>query len=142
MLLVFQEHVEVRLVKSLAEVSPAPSGGLYTFAIPSARQQWVQQQIQTLPPPRPGSIWTLSVRQLGDDKQRIDLEARRDGFSGLIYEAHQNQIVPIAKRSEGPGAIFVIASVDAALSGGLALLVWFGMHFARLRRVNTMGPGE
>jgi hypothetical protein len=63
-LLVFPEHVEVRLVKSLSEVAPLSSEARYTFAIPPARQQWVERQIQTLPPPRPGSIWTLRVLQL------------------------------------------------------------------------------
>lgn len=133
-LLVFPEHVEVRLVRSLSEVAPLPSGARYTLAIPPARQHWVERQIQVLPPPRPGSIWTLRVLQLGNDTQRIDLEAYRDGFSGLIYEAHQNQIVPIAYRSAGPGAAFVVISVDVALSGAVALLVWGVLRFAPLLR--------
>lgn len=133
-LLVFPEHVEVRLVKSMSDVAPLPNQARYTFAIPPARQQWVERQIQTLPPPRPGSTWTLRVRQLGHDTQRIDLEAYRDGFSGLIYEAHQNQIVPIAYRSAGPGAAFIVISIDAALSGVVALLVWGVLRFARLRQ--------
>jgi hypothetical protein len=133
-LLVFPEHVEVRLVSSLSEVALLSSEARYTLAIPPARQQWVERQIQTLPPPRPGSIWTLRVRQLGNDTQRIDLEAYRDGFSGMIYEAHENQIVPIAYRSAGPGAMFVVISIDIALSSALALLVWSVLRFARLRR--------
>lgn len=135
-LLVFPEHVEVRLVKSMSEVAPLPSEARYTFAIPPARQQWVERQIQTLPPPRPGSIWTMRVRQLGNDTQRIDLEAYRDGFSGLIYEAHQNLIVPIAYRSAGPGAAFVVISIDIALSSALALIVWGMLRFARWHRSN------
>jgi len=82
-------------------------------------------------------MWTLRVRQLGNDTQRIDLEAHRDGFSGLIYEAHQNQIVPIAYRSAGPGAAFVMFSIDVALSGAIALLVWGMLRFARLRRCDV-----
>jgi hypothetical protein len=136
-LLVFPDHVEVRLVRSLSKVAPPPTDAQYTFAIPPARQQWVERQLQTLPPPRPGSIWKLRVSQLGNDTQRIDLEAYRDGFSGLIYDAHQNQIVPIAYRSAGPGAAFVVISIDVALSGALALLVWGVLRLARQRRVDA-----
>jgi hypothetical protein len=136
-LLVFPDHVEVRLVRRLSEVSPPAADARYTFAIPPARQQWVERQIQTLPPPRPGSIWTLRVRQLGNDTQRIDLEAYRDGFTGMIYDAHQNQIVPIAYRSAGPGAAFIGFSIDIVLSGILALLAWGLLRFTRLRRIDA-----
>lgn len=136
-LLVFPDHVEVRLVRSLSEVTPPQTEARYTFAIPPARQAWVERQIQTVPPPRPGSIWRLRVSQLGNETQRIDLEAYRDGLSGLIYDVHQNQIVPIAYRSAGPGAAFVVISIDVALSGVLALLIWGVLRHARLRRVDA-----
>lgn len=77
------------------------------------------------------------MSQLGNDTQRIDLEAYRDGLSGLIYDVHQNQIVPIAYRSAGPGAALVVISIDVALSGVLALLVWGVLRHARLRRVDA-----
>jgi hypothetical protein len=136
-LLVFPEHVEVRLVRSFSEVAPPVADAQYTFAVPPARQKWIEGQIHSVPPRRPGSIWKLRVRQLGNDTQQIDLEAYGDGFSGVIYDAHQNQIVPIAYRSAGPGAVFVVAAMDVALSGVLALLVLGMLRFTRLRRVNT-----
>src|SRR5215475_7593589 len=71
-LLVFPEHVEVRWVESLSEVSPRPTDAPYTFAVPPSKQQWVEQQIRIVPPPRPGSEWRLRIRQLGNNTQRID----------------------------------------------------------------------
>jgi hypothetical protein len=59
-----------------------------------------------VPPPRTGSAWRLLVRQLGNDTQRIELEAYRDGFKGWIYYAHLNQITPIADRTSGPLGAF------------------------------------
>jgi hypothetical protein len=74
---------------------------------------------------------------MGNDTQRIDLEAHRDGFSGMIYDAHQDQIVPIAYKSAGPAAALVMLSIDAALSGALALLVWGMLRLNRLRHVGA-----
>lgn len=51
-------------------------------------------------------------------KQEIDFEARRDGYSGLIYEASEDRILPLQTRLAGPGAAFTAL--------GINLLLWFG----------------
>jgi len=128
-LLVFPEHVEVRWVKNTAELVPPTRNAAYTFAIPPDRQQWIEQQLRCSPPPRPGSAWSLRVRQLGDETQRIELEAYRDGFTGLIYDARKTSITPVAYRTAGPGAAFVYLMIDVGLSCILTMLVWIAMHF-------------
>ena len=133
-LLVFPERVEVRWVKDIAELVPLTRNPAYTFAIPSDRQQWVEEQLRRAPPPRPGSAWSLRVRQLGDDTQRIELEAYRDGFTGLIYDARKTSITPVAYRRAGPGAAFVYLMFDVLLSCVLTVLVWIAMHFVIRQR--------
>ena len=130
-LLVFPEHVEVRWVTHLAEVAPPPNDASYTFAIPANRQQWVEQQIRNSPPPRPGSFWKLRIHQLNNDSQRIDLEARRDGFTGLIYDAQKDSIIPVAYRSAGPSAALLYLLIDVGLSSVLSTLVCLAFHFQR-----------
>jgi hypothetical protein len=124
-LLAFPDHVEVRRVSSLSEVSPRPRSVTYSFAVPEGRERWVQKQLQNAPPPRAGSAWKLEVKQIGNDTQRIDLEAFHDGFDGLIYDAHPDEIVPTASRSAGPSGAFVYLLIDAGLSCALVLLVHF-----------------
>ena len=61
------------------------------------------------------------VRELSEvsHRERIDLEANRDGFAGLIYDAGPDEIVPIASRIAGPGASFVFAIIDVVLCTAL-----------------------
>jgi|SRR5579863_8540067 len=133
-MLLFPEHVEVRWVNNIAEVAPPPIGTPYTFAIPRDRQQWVEQQIRLAPPPRPGSFWRLRIHQLGSDTQRVELEAYRDGFTGLIYDAHKASITPVAYRRAGPGAALLYLLINVGLSCVLSIIVLVAMHFAQSRR--------
>jgi len=134
-LLMFPEHVAVRWVKNIAEVAPPPIGAPYSFAIPRDRQLWVEQQILLAPPPRPGSFWRLRIHQLGNDTQRVDLEGYRDGFTGLIYDAHKASITPVAYRRAGPGAAaLVYLLIDVGLSCALSIIGLVAMHFAQSQR--------
>jgi hypothetical protein len=133
-LLVFPDHVDVRWVNNIAEVAPPPNGASYTFAIPRDRQQWVEQQIRLAPPPRPGSFWRLRINQLDNDTQRVELEAYRDGFTGLIYDARKTSISPVAYRKGGPGAALVYLLIDLALSCALSVVTWVAVNFAQSQR--------
>src|SRR5215831_2887012 len=92
-LLVWPDHVEVRWVKNISEVSPRPPGESYTFNVPPDRQAWVEQQVRSIRPQNPDAVWAIRVKQIGPECQEIKLEIWRDGFTGLIYEAHPDKIV-------------------------------------------------
>jgi hypothetical protein len=128
-LLIFPERVEIQWITNLSKVYPRPKDARYTFEISPSRQAWVEAQVKQAPPLRPGSTWSLRIRQLGGGKQRIDLEAVRDGITGLIYDASPDEIVPVASRRIGPMGSFLFALIDAGLCCALWLLVWLTWRF-------------
>jgi hypothetical protein len=128
-LLIFPARVEIRWVTDISEVSPLRKDAPYTFAVPPSQQAWVESQVKQAPPPRPGSMWRLRIRQLDGGRQRIDLEAVRDGIAGLIYDASPDKIVPVASRLTGPMASFLFVLIDAGLCCVLWLIVWFFWRF-------------
>ena len=76
-LLVWPDHVEVRWVKNISEVSPRPPGESYTFNVPPDRQAWVEQQVRSIRPQNPDAVWAIRVKQIGPERQEI--KARRCG---------------------------------------------------------------
>jgi hypothetical protein len=115
-LLVWNDHIELRRVERLFEVSPRPKDASYTFSVPPQRQRWVEEQVQNAPPTAGGAAWAIKVTQLGLDRQRIELEAWKDGFSGLIYEARPGEIIPLNTKYAGP--------LDSATIMCVHLLCW------------------
>ena len=99
-LLVWPDHIELRLVHSISEVSPRPKDAGYTFNVSPDRQAWVEEQVRLSPATNAGSKWAIRVKQLGPNRQQIQLEAWRDGFSGLIYEARPDSICPFAQGTQ------------------------------------------
>lgn len=60
--------------RSHRAVHKTTSNAAYSFVVPPSRQAWVESQVQHAPPPRPGAIWRLKIRQLARGWQRIDLD--------------------------------------------------------------------
>ena len=115
MLLVWPDHVEIRQIKSISEVSPRPLHAGYVFNIPPERVAWVEEQVRKRPPPSPAPDfeWLIRIRQVTHNRQRIQLEAWwKDDFRGLIYEATPNEIVPLKSRSGGIGYATELGLVD------------------------------
>lgn len=127
-LLVWPDHVEIRQVESISEVSPrAPDAG-YVFSVPPEREAWVEEQVRKIPPPSPDpeSAWLVRVRQLAQDKQQIRLEAWwKNDFRGMIYEATPNEIVPLETTVGGIGDAVQLAGIDFALWYGAWTTVGF-----------------
>lgn len=125
-LLVWPDRIEVRWVRDLSEVSPRPKGETYTFNVPPDRQAWIEEQVRKISyPQNPDLGLSIKVKQLGPERQQIQLEAWKDGFVGLIYEARPDGIIPLRSRIAGLlGAIPIL---------GVHLLVWAAVWFgARL----------
>jgi hypothetical protein len=124
-LMIFSDRVEVRSDGKFSEISPRPKGSTYTFSVPPSQLAWVKEQLKRAPPPRAGSTWNLKIHQIENGKQRIEIEAQRDGIAGLIYDATPDEIVPVASRIAGPGAAFLFALIDTGLCCALWLSLWF-----------------
>jgi hypothetical protein len=135
-LMIFPDRVEIRSDGKFSEISPRPKGAPYTFAVPPSQWAWVKEQLQRAPPPRPGSTWNLKIRQIENGKQRIELEAQRDGVAGLIYDASPDEIVPVASRIAGPGAAFLFAMIDTGLCCALWLSLWFAWRLIARRKLS------
>lgn len=128
-LLIWPAHVEIRLVTSIAEVSPRPANAGYTFIVPADRQAWVETEVRNTRAPRSDAAWDLRVDQLGGGRQRIRLELLGDGVNGIIYEARPDEIVPLASRLTGPFGAYTILAVHLLVWGVCCFLV------STLRRV-------
>lgn len=126
-LLVWPDHVEVRWIKNMSEVSPRPLGERYTFNVPRERQAWVESQVRSIRPPNPDASWAIRVKQPGPSRQQIQLEIWRDEFTGLIYEARPDEIVPLHTRHAGVGASLIIVQVNALLWG----VIWPSLRLFR-----------
>ncbi|HEY6306444.1 MAG TPA: hypothetical protein VI488_08330 [Candidatus Angelobacter sp.] len=123
-LLVWPDHIELRWVHSIAEVSPRSKDASYTFNVEPERQKWVEEQVRHAPSRNTGAAWSIRVKQLGPDRQQIQLELWKDGFTGLVYEARPDQIVPLRTRHAGPGSALIILYVHLLVWGTIWLAVW------------------
>lgn len=129
-LLLWPDHIELRHVSTLAEVSPRATDASYSFVIPPERLAWVRERLQATPPNQ-DSGWMIQVRARGSDRQEIRLEAIGDGYYGMIYEASSQRIVPLRTRLAGPGFVFVILSIYVLLC---TILFFLGRYILRLTR--------
>lgn len=127
-LLVWPDHVEIRQVESISQVSPGPQREGYVFSVPPERVAWVEEQVRKLPPPNsddPDSGWVIRIRQVAHDRQLIQLEAwGKDDFIGMIYEATPNQILPIKSRMGGIGNAVVLGEIDVVVWCGAWIMAW------------------
>lgn len=124
-LLVWPDHVEMRWVRDVSEVSPRPKGpGSYTFNVEPQRQAWVESKVRNTPSPNGHAGWIIHVKQLGPSRQRIQLELLGDGITGIIYEARSEEIVPLRSRASGPAGALTILAVQLLVWGGPWLLGW------------------
>jgi hypothetical protein len=110
------------LVHSISEVSPRPEDAGYTFNVSPDRQAWVEEQVRLSPATSAGSKWAIRVKQLGPNRQQIQLEAWRDGFTGLIYEAGPDSIRPLRTRHAGVLDSMTILGVHLVFWGSLVFL--------------------
>ena len=123
-LLVWPDHVEMRWVHNVSEVSPRPKSGSYSFNVDPKRQSWVESKVRNTPSPNGNAAWIIQVKQLGPSRQQIQLELLGDGITGILYEARPEGIVPLRLRATGPEGAFVILAVQLLLWGWFWLLVW------------------
>lgn len=136
-LLVWPDHVEIRQVESIFEVSPRPPDAGYVFSVPPERVAWVEEQVRKLPPPSPypDSAWLIRVRQVSHDRQKIQLEAWwKHDFRGMIYEATPNEIIPLKTRAGDIGDSVQIAGIDFAVWCGAWVTVGLVSEFAVKRK--------
>ncbi len=130
-LLLWPDHIELRRVSTLPEVSPRPEGASYSFLIPPERQTWVKARLRNEPTGGDGG-WIFRIKQLGPERQRIQLEVLGDGFWGMVYEASPEKIVPLGTRLAGPEFAFVILAIHLVCWGGLWGLVYTLNHTSRV----------
>lgn len=128
-LLLWPDHIELRPVSTLPEVSPRPTDAPYSFLIPPERLEWVRERLQATPPNQ-NSGWMIQVTAHGPAKQEIRLEAIGDGYYGMIYEASSERIVPLRTRLAGAGFVFFILAIYALLCTALFFL---GRYILRLK---------
>lgn len=124
-LTICSDHVEVLKWHELANGHSLSAGEGCTFQVIQARQAWVERAVRQLQSPNPRkSAWIMQAKQLGGNRQRIDLELVGDGVAGMIYEVRDGSIVPLKSRLTGPlGAIFPIA-INIAFWLAIWLVVW------------------
>lgn len=136
-LLVWPDHVEIRSVQDIAEISPLPKDAAYSFNVPPAREAWVKQQVRNTPSPNPLKAgWIIHIRQLGPERQRIQLELMGDGYHGVVYEARSREIIPLGKRLTGAGGAYVTLGVHLLVWGGAWCIAWLAsVVWRRLRRI-------
>ena len=133
-LLIWSDHVEARSFNEISEVSPRPKDAPYTFNIPPDREAWVKKEVRKLNSPTGNASWVIRIQQLGESRQRIQLELMGDGISGLIYEAGPDEIVPQRSRLTGPAGAFVILAANLLLWCGCWLLLWLVSRLIQRRR--------
>ena len=123
-LLICPHHVEVLLWHELAKSEvPSTRGEGCTFHVVPERQESVKAEVAQLKSPGDSS-WTLRVKQLGENRQRIDLELLGDGVAGMIYEVRDNEITPLNSRLTGPAGEIYPLAVNFLLWFALWLIVW------------------
>jgi hypothetical protein len=128
-LLLWPDHIELRPVSTLPEVSPRPSDAAYSFLIPPERLEWTRERLQAIPP-NDNSGWMIQVRPRGSGKQEVRLEAIGDGYYGMIYEASSEGIVPLRTRLAGPDFVFVILAIYVCLC---TVLFFLGRYVLKLK---------
>jgi hypothetical protein len=124
-LLVGLDHIEIRRVQHISEISPLQNNAAYSFNVPPEREAWVKQQVRNAPSPNPlKASWIIRIQQLGPERQRIQLELMGDGYEGIVYEARPQEIIPLGKRLAGPYSAFVSLEIQLLVWGGTWCIAW------------------
>ena len=97
-LLIWPDHVEARWFNDVSEVSPRPKNAPYTFNVAANREAWIKEQLGKLHSPSGNASWMIHIKELGESRQRIQLDLMGDAISGLIYDAWPDEIVPQRSR--------------------------------------------
>ncbi|WP_157478412.1 hypothetical protein [Granulicella tundricola] len=123
-LLVCRDHVEFRLWHELGGSEPASAlGEGCTLQVTPERQRWVEEVVPQMKSPGDSS-WTVRVKQLGENRQWIDLELLGDGIAGMIYEVRGNEITPLNSRLTGPEGQLYVLVVNLLLWVAIWIVVW------------------
>ncbi|MFC6644806.1 hypothetical protein ACFQBQ_04210 [Granulicella cerasi] len=120
LLLVCGDHVET--VPWAALEHSAPTGAGCSFQVTPERQKWVEEQTRKMQLPGEAS-WVISVKQLGEQHQRVDLYTMGDGEAGMIYEVDHGKVTPLRTRKIGPVGTMVVLVINVLLW----LVVCFGV---------------
>lgn len=141
-LLLWPDHIELRPISDLNDVSPRPRNAAYTFLIPKDREAWVRDRLRIYPDHARDASWIISIKELGPRRQKIQLEILGDGFWGMVYEANAERVVPLGTRLAGPGFAFIIFVIHITCWGGFWLVVFAFRRFlpASRRWVITPAP--
>jgi hypothetical protein len=73
-LLAWPDHVEMRRVQDISEVSPRPKGTGYAFNVEPDRQAWVESKVRNSPSPNGNAVWIVHVKPLSPSRQQIQLD--------------------------------------------------------------------
>jgi hypothetical protein len=82
------------------------------------------------------------VKQLGPGRQQIQLELWKDGFTGLVYEARADTILPLRSRRAGTLDSLVVLHVHLLFYAGLWFLVWLIRHLLVKSRQRAFAPAH
>jgi hypothetical protein len=93
----------------------------------------VEGEVARYPSPNTDASWKVQVRELGPERQRIQLELFGDGIRGTVYEATARGILPLHTRLTGPGFAFAVAEIHFALWSVPWLLVYLAIRIWRRR---------
>ncbi len=138
-LLIWPDHVEARWFHDVSEVSPRPKNAPYTFNVAPNREAWVKEQVRKLQPPNGNASWIVHIQQLGESRQRIQLELMGAGILGIVYEATPEEIIPKRSRLAGPAGAFIILTANLLLWSGCWLLIRLASRLMQRRRRSPSG---
>ncbi len=134
-------RAEVILTKYPFRVPSIAKGS--SFLVPKGKEKAIEQYLRDHENPHAEGGWWLRVKQLGSDRQRIELFWVNDGFRGGAYEATAATVTPLYQKFTGPGfgiAVAVVAFCGNALLWALALgLLW--LYRRKRRPLNPSSTG-
>lgn len=120
------DHVEALRLRELSSNNGALSSKDCTFQIAPERQAWVEDAVRHLQSPVPKkSSWVIHIKQLGRNRQRIQLELFGDGVAGMIYEVTDERITPVSSRLTGPSGAMYILLAQLCLWAIVCIVAWF-----------------
>jgi hypothetical protein len=128
-LLLWPDHIELRAISALNDVSPRSQNAACTFLIPKDRQAWVRDRLRRYPDHARDASWIIAIKELGPTKDQLEILG--DGFWGMVYEANAERVIPVGTRLAGFGFAFIVLGIHIACWGGFWLVVF---AFPRLLR--------
>lgn len=139
-LLVWPDHIELKPIGALNDFSPRSPNAVYAFLITKEREGWVRDRLRSYPDHARNASWILAIKELGPDRQRIQLEILGDGFLGMVYEANAERVIPLGTRLAGPGFAFIILGIQMICWGGLWAAVFALRRLLRKKNRSILTP--